>query len=124
MELKLTSEKGASENSVQHSIAKRFSSCGFFYNQTCMAFQGEGHLAMVKRELPRTEASSEPSFELIGLITLEDIVEEILQAEIVDEFDVITDNKNRTRRKNAPVCGNYDFEGIIVSPKDDLFPIL
>ncbi|PAV71029.1 hypothetical protein WR25_19951 [Diploscapter pachys] len=61
--------------------------------------KGEYHLAMVQRVI--TEGDADPRYELVGVVTLEDIVEEILQAEIVDETDAIMDNVNRTRRKGA-----------------------
>ncbi|CAI4228392.1 unnamed protein product [Auanema sp. JU1783] len=59
--------------------------------------QGDGHLAMVKK-LVGTE-DHDPSYELVGVVTLEDIVEEILQAEINDEFDIVSDNVNKIKRE-------------------------
>ncbi|KAK6055778.1 hypothetical protein COOONC_06719, partial [Cooperia oncophora] len=74
-------------------------------------FKGEGHLAMVKK-LVGTE-DHDPSYELVGVVTLEDIVEEILQAEINDEFDVVSDNVNKIKRKNLhqrDISKMYDKE--------------
>uniref|UniRef100_A0A7E4V8H7 CNNM transmembrane domain-containing protein n=1 Tax=Panagrellus redivivus TaxID=6233 RepID=A0A7E4V8H7_PANRE len=61
--------------------------------------KGEYHLAIVQRIVDNTD--SDPVYEVVGLVTLEDIVEEILQAEIVDETDAITDNVTRIRRRRA-----------------------
>uniref|UniRef100_A0A1I8ASV1 Cyclic nucleotide-binding domain-containing protein n=1 Tax=Steinernema glaseri TaxID=37863 RepID=A0A1I8ASV1_9BILA len=56
--------------------------------------KGDCHMAIVER--PNAD-----SFDVVGIVTLEDIVEEILQAEIMDEFDIVTDNIKRTRRKTV-----------------------
>lgn len=61
--------------------------------------KGDYHLAMVQRIVSAED--SDPTYELVGVVTLEDIVEEILQAEIVDETDAIMDNVHRTRRRGA-----------------------
>ncbi|VDK17394.1 unnamed protein product [Anisakis simplex] len=61
---------------------------------------GDYHLAIVLSATSRLDAKSgKQCKEPIGIVTLEDIVEEILQAEIVDESDTITDNVHRTTRK-------------------------
>eukprot|EP00949_MAST-11_sp_MAST-11-sp1_P000144 g144.t1 len=48
---------------------------------------GKGHLAVVM-ETNNTREDIDPFKYIVGLVTLEDIIEEILQAEIVDETDV------------------------------------
>ncbi|CAJ0915620.1 unnamed protein product, partial [Mesorhabditis belari] len=58
--------------------------------------KGDYHLAMVQRIVCAED--TDPTYELVGVVTLEDIVEEILQAEIVDETDAVTDNVHRIRR--------------------------
>jgi len=49
----------------------------------------KGHLAMIFQDSVE---------DAIGLVTLEDIIEEIIQAEIIDETDIVLDNKSKTKR--------------------------
>ncbi|KAJ8960622.1 hypothetical protein NQ318_013914, partial [Aromia moschata] len=50
----------------------------------------KGHMAFVHRV--NNEGEGDPFYETIGLITLEDVIEELIQAEIMDETDVFTAN--------------------------------
>ncbi|RZB41011.1 metal transporter CNNM4, partial [Asbolus verrucosus] len=56
----------------------------------------KGHMAFVHRV--NSEGEGDPFYETIGLITLEDVIEELIQAEIMDETDVFTDNRTKRRR--------------------------
>ncbi|CAD6244849.1 GSCOCG00013503001-RA-CDS [Cotesia congregata] len=58
----------------------------------------KGHMAFVQRV--NNEGEGDPFYEVIGLITLEDVIEELIQAEIMDETDVFTDNRSKRKRLN------------------------
>ncbi|XP_028166421.1 metal transporter CNNM4-like [Ostrinia furnacalis] len=66
----------------------------------------KGHMAFVHRI--NNEGEGDPFYETIGLVTLEDVIEEMIQAEIVDETDVFLDNRTK-RRRNRPQNKLQDF---------------
>uniref|UniRef100_A0A8C4RLG4 Metal transporter n=1 Tax=Erpetoichthys calabaricus TaxID=27687 RepID=A0A8C4RLG4_ERPCA len=57
--------------------------------------KGKSHLAIVQRV--NNEGEGDPFYEVMGIVTLEDVIEEIIKSEILDETDLYTDN--RTKRK-------------------------
>ncbi|KAF7241636.1 hypothetical protein EG68_10959 [Paragonimus skrjabini miyazakii] len=64
--------------------------------------QGSSHIAVIT-EASKCDQENGPKARSIGVVTLEDIIEEILQEEIIDETDMITDNVRRQRRKQSNV---------------------
>ncbi|KAM6232282.1 uncharacterized protein M6G45_014919, partial [Spheniscus humboldti] len=47
-----------------------------------------------------TEGEGDPSYEVLGLVTLEDVIEEIIKSEILDESGTYTDNRSKKRVGN------------------------
>ncbi|KAM9858305.1 metal transporter CNNM4 [Aulostomus maculatus] len=67
--------------------------------------KGKSHLAIVQKV--NNEGEGDPFYEVLGLVTLEDVIEEIIKSEILDESDLYTDNRNR--EKVAPNKNKRDF---------------
>ena len=72
---------------------------------------GKSHLAFVRQLFASDD--EDPYYEIIGLVTLEDVIEEILQMEIVDETDILTDNRKKQKRKDTQFRQDFsDFAKI------------
>uniref|UniRef100_A0A3B3CV73 Metal transporter n=1 Tax=Oryzias melastigma TaxID=30732 RepID=A0A3B3CV73_ORYME len=57
--------------------------------------KGKSHLAIVQKV--NNEGEGDPFYEVLGLVTLEDVIEEIIKSEILDESDLYTDNRNKKK---------------------------
>ncbi|XP_062913267.1 metal transporter CNNM4-like [Mobula hypostoma] len=57
--------------------------------------KGKSHLAIVQKV--NSEGEGDPFYEVLGLVTLEDVIEEIIKSEILDESDLYTDNRSKKK---------------------------
>lgn len=70
--------------------------------------QGRSHLAIV-RDVNNEDETQDPFYEIKGIITLEDIIEEILGDEIVDETDIYQDHMQSVSIKHAAAFSTVVF---------------
>ncbi|KAJ8418132.1 hypothetical protein AAFF_G00138410 [Aldrovandia affinis] len=56
--------------------------------------KGKSHLAIVQKV--NSEGEGDPFYEVMGIITLEDVIEEIIKSEILDETDLYNNQTKRT----------------------------
>lgn len=66
---------------------------------------GKSHMAFIRRVID--DGDRDPVYEITGIVTLEDVIEEIMQIEINDETDTVTDNRRKRRRKEAQVRTDF-----------------
>ncbi|XP_072026763.1 metal transporter CNNM2-like isoform X2 [Amphiura filiformis] len=83
--------------------------------------KGQSHMAIVNRV--NSDGLGDPFYEVMGLVTLEDVIEEIIQAEIVDETDIYRDNRSkapigmRMRRDFSRFAHQEEGTHIKISPQ-------
>lgn len=58
-------------------------------NPRCLS-SGKSHLAIVQRV--NNEGEGDPFYEVLGIVTLEDVIEEIIKSEILDETDLYSEH--------------------------------
>lgn len=66
---------------------------------------GKSHMAFIRRIID--DGDRDPIYEITGVVTLEDVIEEIIQFEINDETDTVTDNRRKRRRSEAQVRRDF-----------------
>ncbi|KAH3717017.1 hypothetical protein DPMN_059756 [Dreissena polymorpha] len=75
--------------------------------------QGHSHMAIVRCVI--TTGPGDPYYETLGVVTLEDVIEEIIQSEILDETDTLVDNKKKMPR----MLPRQDFSAFNQSEDDN-----
>ena len=73
----------------------------------CLSPSGKSHLAIVQKV--NNEGEGDPFYEVCGLVTLEDVIEEIIKSEILDESDLYSEFDfalfiRSYHRASRPVC--------------------
>ncbi|NWW20588.1 CNNM4 protein, partial [Falcunculus frontatus] len=77
--------------------------------------KGKSHLAIVQKV--NNEGEGDPFYEVLGLVTLEDVIEEIIKSEILDESDTYS-------RFGVPLSSPSPFGGVLLGPPGSDPPLL
>lgn len=79
---------------------------------------GKSHLAIVQKV--NNEGEGDPFYEVLGLVTLEDVIEEIIKSEILDESDLYSEftpvTASRLHLSSAPGCRFGEMKPLTESP--------
>lgn len=67
---------------------------------------GKSHLAIVQRV--NNEGEGDPFYEVLGIVTLEDVIEEIIKSEILDETDLYSRFPRQRSRLREPRTAPVD----------------
>ncbi|KAM6178042.1 metal transporter CNNM3 [Rhynchocyon petersi] len=80
--------------------------------------RGKSHLAIVQKV--NNEGEGDPFYEVLGLVTLEDVIEEIIKSEILDESEDYRDTKVRRKPASlsAPLKQKEEFSLFKVSAEE------
>jgi len=78
---------------------------------------GSSHMAIVQK--PVSVPGMDPYYEITGVVTLEDVLEEMIGSEIIDETDKFVDNTGRHR---ANKHRKMDFKAFIGQQMSKVFP--
>lgn len=73
---------------------------------------GKSHLAIVQRV--NNEGEGDPFYEVMGIVTLEDIIEEIIKSEILDETDLYS----KCMALAVVLCDSQSWLSVIYSVKE------
>nr|XP_002737208.2 PREDICTED: metal transporter CNNM2-like [Saccoglossus kowalevskii] len=84
--------------------------------------KGQCHMAFVNRV--NSEGDGDPFYEVLGIVTLEDVIEEIIKSEIVDETDIYLDNKSKKRIAKSAVHDFSIFQPPVEQNKPKISPQL
>ncbi|NXJ83277.1 CNNM4 protein, partial [Trogon melanurus] len=79
--------------------------------------KGKSHLAIVQKV--NNEGEGDPFYEVLGLVTLEDVIEEIIKSEILDESDAYSRFWNRNKKRVGNQKSKRDFSAF-KDPINDL----